>query len=386
MLPDGFEEQYYCFALEGTADISISVESDDSSCQYGAELLDSGFASLGLSQRKSGQRMIQRDLPAGTYFLRVFPLSENTWEPYSVSLQKLKLSAEEVRKTDFSELHMVAALQGDDSPYQMNGMNPDYGFTGDGSVSPVNYQWYRLESPVYSGRGVNGGGVYPMPQSYYSAWLGPVAEDVIPISEVKGYTEGSLEDYEKYLQEEAIAYREGTPLIHVQNAIALPMKYTGYYEDGEGIENPGWEAHIKAGIMNYGALTTGIYWSYLSGDEEKNYYYSGWDYTYLSDSDGNYVKVLKNMLDEVHYQNHEVVVVGWDDEYPRENFRYRIDRDTEGVVMDGPGQEATPSDMEKGASFEPFSGGRRRSAGRAATPSDLERDRHWLRHEGGAGR
>lgn len=54
--------------------------------------------------------MIQRDLPAGTYFLRVFPLSENTWEPYSVSLQKLKLSAEEVRKTDFSELHMVAAL------------------------------------------------------------------------------------------------------------------------------------------------------------------------------------------------------------------------------------------------------------------------------------
>ena len=35
------------------------------------------------------------------------------------------------------------------------------------------------------------------------------------------------------------------------------------------------------------------------------------------------------MLDEVHYQNHEVVVVGWDDEYPRENFRYRIDRDTE---------------------------------------------------------
>lgn len=339
MLPDGFEEQYYCFALERTADISISVESDDSSCQYGAELLDSGFASLGLSQRKSGQRMIQRDLPAGTYFLRVFPLSENTWEPYSVSLQKLKLSAEGGRKTDFSELHMVAALQGDDSPYQMNGMNPDYGFTGDGSVSPVNYQWYRLESPVYSGRGVNGGGVYPMPQSYYSAWLGPVAEDVIPISEVKGYTEGSLEDYEKYLQEEAIAYREGTPLIHVQNAIALPMKYTGYYEDGEGIENPGWEAHIKAGIMNYGALTTGIYWSYLSGDEEKNYYYSGWDYTYVSDSDGNSVKVLKNMLDEVHYQNHEVVVVGWDDEYPRENFRYRIDRDTEGVVMDGPGQE-----------------------------------------------
>lgn len=260
-LPEGYEEQYYVFRLDSVTDVSITLESDDQDCQYGAELLDSGFKSLQLSRRKRGQRISRKNLPAGTYFLRVFPLSENTWEPYSLSLQKLKLSPQEVRKTDFSELHMVAALQGDDSPYQMNGMNPDYGFTGDGSVSPVNYQWYRLESPVYSGRGVNGGGVYPMPQSYYSAWLGPVAEDVIPISEVKGYTEGSLEDYEKYLQEEAIAYREGTPLIHVQNAIALPMKYTGYYEDGEGIENPGWEAHIKAGIMNYGALTTGIYWS-----------------------------------------------------------------------------------------------------------------------------
>ena len=38
---------------------------------------------------------------------------------------------------------------------------------------------------------------------------------------------------------------------------------------------PGWEAHIKAGIMNYGALTTGIYWSGLSCEDDKNYYYSG---------------------------------------------------------------------------------------------------------------
>ena len=112
-LPEGYEEQFHVFTLDSVTDISISVESDDRSCQYGAELLDSSFSSLSLSKRKTGQRITQKGLPAGTYFLRVFPLSENTWEPYAVSIQKLKLSAQEVRKTDFSEMHMVAALQGD---------------------------------------------------------------------------------------------------------------------------------------------------------------------------------------------------------------------------------------------------------------------------------
>ena len=51
MLTEGFEEQYYSFELDSVTDISISVESDDSSCQYGAELLDSGFSSLGISKR-----------------------------------------------------------------------------------------------------------------------------------------------------------------------------------------------------------------------------------------------------------------------------------------------------------------------------------------------
>ena len=73
MLTEGFEEQYYSFELDSVTDISISVESDDSSCQYGAELLDSGFSSLGISKRRTGQRLTKKGLPAGTYFLRVFP-------------------------------------------------------------------------------------------------------------------------------------------------------------------------------------------------------------------------------------------------------------------------------------------------------------------------
>ena len=319
VLPEGFEEQYYSFELDSVTDISISVESDDSSCQYGAELLDSGFSSLGISKRRTGQRITKKGLPAGTYFLRVFPLSDDTFELYAVSIQKLRLSESEVEKTDFSEMHMVATLQGSNSPYRMNGTDPNYAFTVIGEEQPWNYQWYRRDEPLYDISGVNQGGFYPMPQSYYASWLGPVAEKDQPISEVKNFT-GQYQDeyleYLAYLQNEGIAYRGADPQIHVQNAIALPARYTAYYEDGEGIENPGWEAHIKAGIMNYGALTTGIYWSGLSCEDDKNYYYSGWDYTY---ADG--IKVLKNMLSDNNYQNHEVVVVGWDDDYPRENGR-----------------------------------------------------------------
>lgn len=344
-LPEGYEEQFHVFTLDSVTDISISVESDDRSCQYGAELLDSSFSSLSLSRRKTGQRITEKGLPAGTYFLRVFPLSENTWEPYAVSIQKLKLSAQEVRKTDFSEMHMVAALQGDGSPYRMNGIDPNYAFVATGSNLPRNYQWYRLDDPKYDGRGVNFGGTYPMPQSYYASWLGPVAEEDHPMSGVKDFTGKYYDEYLEYLeylQTDAIAYREADPQIHVQNAIALPVRYIGYDEDGEGTENPGWEAHIKAGIMNYGALTTGIYWSGLNCEDDKNYYYSGWDYA-TEELEENSVTGLKNMLSEKHYQNHEVVVVGWDDDYSRENFRYYIDSSARYVIGYDPESEATCS-------------------------------------------
>ena len=155
VLPEGFEEQYYSFELDSVTDISISVESDDSSCQYGVELLDSGLSSLGISKRRTGQRITKKGLSAGTYFLRVFSLSDDTFEPYAVSIQKLRLSKAEVEKTDFSEMHMVATLQGSNSPYRMNGTDPNYAFTVIGEEQPWNYQWYRRDEPLYDISGVN---------------------------------------------------------------------------------------------------------------------------------------------------------------------------------------------------------------------------------------
>lgn len=159
--------------------------------------------------------------------------------------------------------------------------------------------------------------------------------------------------------------------------MALPQRYTGFYENGEGIENPGWEAHIKAGIMNYGALTTGIYWGNLACKDEENYYYSGWDYTYAEDEDGNQVPVLENMLKDMHYQNHEVVVVGWDDDYPRENFLYDIDKATVGIIPDEEVPEATDSEAEKENVIQELSSEKKRASVRTATPTQADEAQNY---------
>lgn len=283
-------------------------------------------------------------------------------------------------------MHMVGTLQGNGSPYRLNGTDPhyDYEYEVIDPTLPAKYQWYKLDEPVYSSRGVDYGGIYPFPQSYYSSWLGPVAEDAHPMSGVKdfeGSTYEELLDYQAYLQNVAIAYRDADPQIHVQNSIALPARYTGYENNGEGIENPDWEAHIKAGIMNYGALTTGIYWSGLNCEDQENYYYSGWDFTTVKGPEGEKIKVLKNMLPDNHSQNHEVVVVGWDDNYDRENFLYDIDA-TQGIIMDEASDVSSDSDAGKAVLIEGFEKGGRVSKKVRATDSDA--DPEYSGDEGGS--
>ena len=331
-LPEGYEEQYYIFSLESRCDLTASVTFEDRSSPYGAELLDSSLSRLGISKKRNGQRIVKKQLPAGTYFLRVFSMSEQQEsQPFTVSIQKMDLSASAVRGTDFSELHMVAALQGTDSPDQMNGFSPYYTYEAGGSViDPV--FWKKLDSPVYSGRGVNAGGIYPMPQSYYSAWLGPVEEDALSMDDIRDLGSGeSYEEYDKYLQTEGIVYEEGyEPLIHVQNGIALPARHKSINPDGSAEENPGWEEHVKNAVMTYGGVTVGIYWSSLPCEKPENYYFNGWNYYQTFDEDGKTQLILANDYDLGNRSlvNHEVVIVGWDDDYSRDNFRYDIEPGT----------------------------------------------------------
>ena len=322
-IPDGCSEQYYVFTLDSSSDLSISVEFDSDACRYGAELLDSSFSRVKISRNRNSQRITAKNSLPGTYFLRIFPLNgDEPEESFSVSIQKMDLATSSVAKVNFSELHMVAALQGSDSPYRMNGTNPYYSRVYEPETG--GYLWQKLDTPSYDGSGVSSGGVYPMPQHYYSSWLGPVSEDVLSMDDIRPNTGESWEEYDRYLQEEGIVYEgESDPLVHVQNAIALPPRYSELsYGDEE--ENPGWENHLKNAIMTYGAVTTGIYWSSLSCENPECYYFNGWIYESVETASGSNALMAVNLFE---YQdnanvNHEVVIVGWDDNYSRENFRY----------------------------------------------------------------
>ena len=113
----------------------------------------------------------------------------------------------------------------------------------------------------------NIGGYDKMGTGYLAGWYGPVSE--------------SDDVYNPYSELSPIL----TGLFHIQNIVYLTR--TNYTNNDE----------IKKALMEYGAVATSIYWSssYLT---DKNYYYSG-----------------------SNNANHAITIVGWDDNYSRDNFK-----------------------------------------------------------------
>lgn len=114
----------------------------------------------------------------------------------------------------------------------------------------------------------NQGGYDKMGTGYLTSWLGPVNESDDPYSPTS-FLSPLLKSF-----------------IHVQNIVYLNR--ADYTENDE----------IKKAIMEYGGVATSIYWSdsYL-GTDRKSYY--------CPDNNG---------------ANHAVTIVGWDDNYSKENF------------------------------------------------------------------
>ncbi len=122
------------------------------------------------------------------------------------------------------------------------------------------------------------GGEYTMGMAYLAAWQGPVYETDDPYGD--GETDGSL-----------------SPVKHVQEMRII---------DGKDYES------IKAAVFKYGGVQTSLY-STLNGSQKSSSFYDAKNHAYC------YIGTQK--------PNHDVVIIGWDDNYPKENFSVPLEGD-----------------------------------------------------------
>lgn len=129
------------------------------------------------------------------------------------------------------------------------------------------------------GRSQNDGGDYTMVMAYLTSWQGPVLEQDDPYGDL-------------YSPEHLDAVR------HVQEIQIFKEKK---YEK------------IKEAVYRYGAVQTSIYMDLKSSNSVSDYYNEEtYAYSYPT----------------VKAANHDILIIGWDDDYPAENFK-------QGVTQDG---------------------------------------------------
>lgn len=137
---------------------------------------------------------------------------------------------------------------------------------------------------------VNSGGEHTMSIAYLAAWQGPVLEKDDPYGD--GMSDPNL-PAEKHLEEALII-------------------------NGREDET------IKSAIFRYGAIETSIY-SALEYVDSYSMYYSSEYAAYYYDGDET--------------PNHDVVVVGWDDHFPKENFTIQPEGDGAFICKNSWGEE-----------------------------------------------
>lgn len=122
------------------------------------------------------------------------------------------------------------------------------------------------------------GGEYTMGMAYLAAWQGPVYEKDDPYGDDK--TDDSLK-----------------PVAHVQQMRII---------DGKDFEG------IKTAVFKYGGVQTSLYSTLKSSSGSSSYYDSRTNsYCYIG----------------TEKPNHDVVIIGWDDNYPKENFPVELEGD-----------------------------------------------------------
>ena len=160
-------------------------------------------------------------------------------------------------------------------------------------------------APYGFDRDMNEGGDAMKAIAYLARWEGVVSEYRDPYP---------AEDY-------LCEYHDMEEEYHVQDIYFIPAKQSPLDND-----------EIKKAVMNYGA----VYATYLNGsdyfnDDQTNYCYKPEENPYDPDepvgSSGSFV------------EGHAVAIVGWDDNYPKESFRYPPEGDGAFICKNSWGEE-----------------------------------------------
>lgn len=248
---------YYQFTLSKEERISIRLtQPEDENVYYDTVLYNEKKEAIKKSQMNMDQSIVQT-LQKGTYYIKVASLNgESSSEPYILRLGRIAAVG-----MDFSEQNLLTQ-----------------------SLHPSSDTAFDL------GAGLNSGGHFIMSTAYFARWGGPLLENQDPYPEYTSVGSGfdpSVDEVEVLTDE--------TPVYHMQNAIWLPMRANALDND-----------HIKSAIYTYGGVDA----YYLEAFHFRN-----------DENASIYVPELsQEQISQYGAGGHYVTLVGWDDNYSKDNF------------------------------------------------------------------
>lgn len=246
--------------------------------------VDEPEISVNDEKRQITSPMIEKD---GTYYISIGELSENIGYNYEWNMDKNQAVA-----VDTSETASIFPVSYDLRKKDRVGVIKNQGSTGTcwafAALSALESALLPEESLEFSPDHMsmsnsfvvdtNDGGEYTMGMAYLLSWQGPVLEKDDPFGD--GKTEAGL-----------------SAVKHVQEVQMM---------EGKDYEK------IKEAVFQYGGVQTSLY-SALKSIYSPSEFYNKDQHAYC------YMGTEK--------PNHEVVIIGWDDNYPKENFPVNVEGD-----------------------------------------------------------
>ena len=238
------------------------------------ETIESKYPANGVSDIKAKYPSVRNQNPLGT-----------CWTFSSIGLAEFDLINDGAfdKNIDLSELHLayyaynslldpLGGTVGDYAKYYMNNTSVQYGY-------------------------LNRGGNYLMAARRMGQWCGPVSESDVPYSKVasNGYTASTIDTFLNTGLSDEYAYSKDKA--HLENTYMINIK-----------ENA---SDVKKAIKKYGAV--GIMYSH----NDTGYHYINNSY---NDKTNNRA-------------GHAVMVVGWDDNYSKDNFRDGVKPEKDGAWL-----------------------------------------------------